>query len=192
MSQQVRQAGKSNTYSLKNFNILLVEDYEFLQQLITGMLRAFGVGGIIVCGSGEEAKGLLSIMAASKSADMKMVDIVLTDWMMPDGSGEELIRWIRNHKSDKIKFLPLVMVSAFTSEDVVKAARDFGANEALVKPVSGEKIATRILSVIDHPRPFIKSPDFFGPDRRRKDLPWKKEERRKMDAEMIKVHNEQL
>lgn len=192
MNSNVRQASKSNTYSLKNFSILLVEDFEFLQQLIVGMLRAFGVGNIIVCSSGEEAQGLLSIMASAKSGDVKMVDIVLVDWMMPEGSGEQLIKWVRNHKNDKIKFMPLILLSAFTSETVVRAARDFGANEALVKPVSGEKMAMRVLSVIDHPRPFIKAPTFFGPDRRRKDIVWKKEERRRTEPESIKVNNEQL
>lgn len=192
MNTNVRQASKSNTYSLKNFSILLVEDFEFLQQLIVGMLRAFGVGNIIVCSSGEEAQGLLSIMASAKSGDVKMVDIVLVDWMMPEGSGEQLIKWIRNHKNDKVKFMPLVLLSSFTSESVVRAARDFGANEALVKPVSGEKMATRILSVIDHPRPFIKAPTFFGPDRRRREIVWKKPERRKTEPESIKVNNEQL
>jgi two-component system chemotaxis response regulator CheY len=103
-----------------------------------------------------------------------------------------LIKWIRNHNNDKVKFLPVVLVSAFTSEDVVKASRDMGANEALVKPVSGEKLAKRILSVIDLPRPYIKSPDYFGPDRRRKDLPWKKEERRIMTPEKVKVSHEKL
>ncbi len=192
MNTNVRQASKSNTYSLKNFSVLLVEDFEFLQQMIVGMLRAFGVGNIIVCSSGEEAKGLLSVMASTKSNDVRMVDIVLVDWMMPDGSGEQLIKWVRNHKSDKIKFMPLILLSAFTSEAVVRAARDTGANEALVKPVSGEKMATRILSVIDHPRPYIKSPGFFGPDRRRREIVWKKPERRKMEPERIKVNNEQL
>jgi CheY-like chemotaxis protein len=192
MNSPVRQASKSNTYSLKNFSVLLVEDYEFSQQLIVGMLRAFGVGNIIVCSSGEEAQGLLSVMASSKSGDMKMADIILADWMMPEGSGEQLIKWIRNHKSDKIKFMPLILISAFTSETVVKAARDFGANEALVKPLSGEKMAMRILSVIDHPRPYIKAPTYFGPDRRRRDIVWKNEERRKMEPERIKVNNEQL
>jgi len=183
---------KKNTYDLRNFNILLAEDFEFMQQLVTGMLRAFGVGQIIVCPSGNEARGLISVMAAAKTPDMKMVDIVLADWMMPDGSGLELIKWIRNHKSDKVKFLPVIMLSAFASEDVVKSARDIGANESLVKPVSGEKLASRILSVIDHPRPYIKSPDFFGPDRRRKNVPIKGEDRRKLKAEEIKIYNEQL
>lgn len=192
MNTNVKQASKANTYSLKNFSILLVEDFEFLQQLIVGMLRAFGVGNIIVCSSGEEAQGLLSVMASTKSADVRMVDIVLVDWMMPEGNGEQLMKWVRNHKSDKVKFMPMVLLSSFASETVVRAARDFGANEALVKPVSGEKMAMRILSVIDHPRPYIKAPGFFGPDRRRKEIVWKKPERRKMEPEKIKVNNEQL
>lgn len=187
-----QNSAQRKAYDLRNFNVLLAEDYEFMQQLITGMLKAFGVGQIVVCPGGDESRGLLSVMAAAKTNDIKMVDIVLCDWMMPEGSGPDFVNWIRNHKNDKIRFLPVIMISAFASEDVVKAARDSGANESLVKPVSGEKLAARILSVIDHPRPFIKAPDFFGPDRRRKKIPWKQEERRQLQAEEIKVHNEQL
>lgn len=189
---KVQASGITQTYSLRAFNVMLVDDYDFTQQLITGMLKSFGVGNITVCESGNDAKGMLQVMAASKSADMRMVDIVLTDWMMPDGDGPELIKWIRNNKDDKIKFLPVVMVSAFTSKDVVMTARDSGANEALVKPVSGASIASRILNVINNPRPFIKSPDFFGPDRRRKTQKFKGEDKRITPAEEIKVHNEQL
>ncbi|MEM6781421.1 MAG: response regulator [Pseudomonadota bacterium] len=188
----IKSAGTVNTYSLKAFNILLVEDYEFLQQLITGMLKSFGVGGITVCSSGDEAKGLLQVLSASRSSDTKMVDIVLTDWMMPDGDGEELIRWMRDNKDDKIKFLPVILVSAFTDKDTIVKARDIGANEALVKPVSGEALATRILNVINYPRPYIQSPDYFGPDRRRKEQKFKGDEKRKTKAEEIKVNNEQL
>jgi len=183
---------KSSTYSLRNFSILLAEDYEFMQQLMTGMLKAFGVGNIMVCSGGDEARGLLSMMAATKSGDVRMVDIVLTDWLMPDGSGPDLIQWIRNHKSDHVRFLPIMLVSAFTSEDVVRTARNFGANEAMVKPVSGEMLSKRILSVIDNPRPFVKTADYFGPDRRRRDVARKGEDRRKMQQEMITVNHERL
>lgn len=192
MSSKVQTAGTSTTYSLKAFNILLVEDYEFLQQLIVGMLKSFGVGGITVCPSGNDAKGLLQVLAASRSSDVKMVDIVLTDWMMPDGNGAELVKWIRNNKEDKIKFLPVILVSAFTDKNTIITARDVGANEALVKPVSGEALASRVLNVINNPRPFIQSPDFFGPDRRRKTQKFKGEEKRTTTAEEIKVNNEQL
>lgn len=192
MNTPVKQRAQI-TYSLKNFTILLAEDYEFMQSLIGGMLRAFGVGNTMVCGSGREAIELLQITESqTRSGNIKGIDLILADWMMPDGSGLELIDWVRNHKSDRIRFTPIILVSAFTSEDVIVAARDHGANEALVKPVSGEKVAARILSVIDTPRPFVKTSTFFGPDRRRKDKPFQGEDRRKMTAEQIITHDERL
>lgn len=129
---------------------------------------------------------------AKKSSDIKGIDIVLTDWLMPDGSGVELLEWIRSHDADNIKFLPVLLLSAYTTQKVVTTARDYGANEALVKPVSGAKLAGRILSIVDKPRPFVQTPDFFGPDRRRQDMAYKGQDRRKTSSELIKVNYEQL
>jgi len=199
MSEQVAKQSENKTtydpkksiYDLSGFSILLADDYDFMQALVAAMLKEFGVGSIMNCNNGLEARDLLTVsLAAQQSADIKNVDIILTDWMMPDGSGTELIRWVRNHKKDQIRFMPILLITAFASEEAITEARNNGANEALVKPVSGEKLASRILSVINKPRPFIKTPDFFGPDRRRKDKAIKGEDRRKMAAEEISHYDE--
>ncbi|MCB9978783.1 MAG: response regulator [Rhodospirillales bacterium] len=180
------------TYDLSKLNVLLVEDSHTMQTLLSSMLRSFGVGDVLVCGGATEAIGLLTVTQARKKAsDIKGIDIILTDWLMPDGSGEDLLKWIRLNKDDGIRFLPVVVISAYTTERVVAAARDGGANEALVKPVSGMKLAQRLLSAIDNPRPFIKTDAFFGPDRRRQAVPVS-HDRRKIKAEEIKVSHEQL
>ena len=158
-----------------------------MQHLVSSMLRAFGAGDVIVCGGGNEAKKALDGMAASSS----LVDLIITDWMMPEGDGDNLTRWIRNHKEESIRFMPVLTISSHTSKEMIESSRDSGANEVLVKPLSGAKLARRILSIIDTPRCFIKSPDFFGPDRRRHALQWAHGERRKTDPEMMEVHNEQ-
>jgi CheY-like chemotaxis protein len=181
------------TYDLRNVNVLLVEDSRAMQTLIASMLRSFGVGDVLVCEGANEAIGILTItQARKKGTDIKGIDIVLTDWLMPQGSGVELLEWIRSHESDAIKFLPVLLLSAYTTQKVVTTARDSGANEALVKPVSGGKLAGRILSMIDKPRLFVKTPEYFGPDRRRQDMPFRGEDRRKKTAETIKVNYEQL
>ena len=72
----------------------------------------------------------------------------------------------------------------------VRMARDLGANEALVKPLSAKKLANRIMRVVDYPRPFIRARDFFGPDRRRKEKPFRGDDRRKMKTEEIRVLHE--
>ena len=175
-------------YDLSNFTILVVEDSEYMQSLIASMLKVFGVGDILACANAKEAIDILTIMQASrKSRYLGKVDIVLTDWLMPKGSGADLLRWIRESESDSVRFLPVIVISGYTTEYLTTVVRDMGAHEILVKPVSGTGLASRICSVIDTPRPFINVDGFFGPDRRRHDMPYEGKERRLMTAEQIKV-----
>lgn len=182
---------KKKNYSLSGFRILVVEDYPFMADLLSSMAREFGVGNILVADSGNEAREMI-MMFNSDTRATGHIDLVITDWLMPDGDGKDLIKWIRNSKKDSIRFMPVILCSAYTSEDIVIAARDSGASEALVKPLSAKKLADRILHVIDNPRPFIKTEDFFGPDRRRQEKPYDGEDKRVATEEDIKEHNERL
>jgi DNA-binding response OmpR family regulator len=101
-----------------------------------------------------------------------------------------LLRWIRTHRSELIRFLPVIVCSGFTSQRLVEECRDNGANEIMVKPISAEKMAQRILYVIERPRHFVKAPSFFGPERRRREEPVVGEDRRQVKIEDIKVNNE--
>jgi CheY-like chemotaxis protein len=179
---------KQPAYDLNNFTILVVEDSEYMQSLIASMLKVFGVGEILACANGKEAMEILTVLQASKKSKyLTNVDIVLTDWLMPRGPGEDLLRWIRTSERDSIRFLPVIVISGYTTEYIATTARDLGANETLVKPISGNALASRICSVIDNPRPFINAPHYFGPDRRRQEIPYTHMERRQMQAVEIKV-----
>ena len=181
---------KDLPYDLSNFTILVVEDDEHMQNLMASMLKVFGVGEILACANGIEAMDLLRVLQASKKSKyLTSVDIVLMDWLMPRGNGEQLLAWIRKSEKDAIRFLPVIVVSGYTTEYIATKSRDMGANETLVKPISGTNLARRICSVIDHPRPFIKSLDYFGPDRRRQNVGYKGRERRATPAEEVKVKN---
>lgn len=177
---------KKEPYDLSNFTILVVEDSLYMQSLITSMLKVFGVGDIMVAEGAKEAIEVLTVtQARSKSKYITRVDIVLTDWLMSKGNGEELIRWIRTHEKDDVRFLPVVVVSGYATEYLTARARDVGANETLVKPVSAKGLASRICSIIDHPRPFVNVPGFFGPDRRRQQIKFVGLDRRKTKPEEI-------
>lgn len=179
----------SPAYDLSNFTLLIVEDSHYMQSLMASMLRVFGVGDIMVCEGAKEAQDILTITQARKTSKYATkVDIVLTDWLMPKGSGEELLTWIRSHEDDEVRFLPVVVVSGFTTEYVASRARDLGANETLVKPVSGNGLASRICSVIDNPRPFVSISGYFGPDRRRVETVFQGKERRILKVkEVVKI-----
>jgi len=180
-------------YDLSNFTVLLAEDSEYMMSLLTSMLKAFGVGDILTCKNANEAIGILTItQARKKSRFVTDIDIIVTDWLMPGGDGEELIDWVRAHEDESIHFLPIILVSAYTTEKVIAMSRDHGANESMVKPLSAKALASRICTVIDNPRPFIKGPTYFGPDRRRQEMVMKGKNRRKTRQEDIKVYNERF
>ena len=67
----------------------------------------------------------------------------------------------------------LTEIAAFephSDKDRVREARDSGVNEFLTKPVSAKSLLARLITIIESPRPFIKTESYFGPDRRRQDI----------------------
>ena len=60
------------------------------------------------------------------------------------------------------------MLTGHTHIDHVRQARDAGINEFIAKPVSVKTMMTRLVAVIEHPRPFVRTKSYFGPCRRRR------------------------
>jgi two-component system chemotaxis response regulator CheY len=97
---------------------------------------------------------------------------------------------VRNSNSPVTRFVPIIMLSGHSERRCVMEARDAGVTEFLTKPVAAKSLYERILSVVLAPRPFIRTKDYFGPDRRRTvNAKYAGPERRKgsEDAEIIEV-----
>ena len=177
-------------YDFSTFKVLAVDDFTFIAELVASTLQEMGVGKVLKAENGRIAQERLNNYNIAQS--INNIDVVILDWLMPEMSGPELLKWIREHKSETIRFLPVIVCSAYTSTKFVEKARDLGANEVMVKPISAEKLAGRIQHVIEKPRPFIQSPDFFGPDRRRKTIKFQGDDRRQTDSKNMEVHLEEL
>lgn len=160
-----------------------------MADLMSAMLREFSVGKILsVCDISAAERHLQTYNL--NTPHNQHIDLVMTDLFPPRNEGLELMQWIRGHEQDSIRFLPLLFCTAHTSLRVVTNGRDTGATEILMKPVSAEKLAGRLLHIIDHPRPYVKAPGFFGPDRRRRDIQYGTADRRTMSERDMKVVNE--
>ena len=59
------------------------------------------------------------------------------------------------------------MLTGHSEKKRVVSARDAGITEFMAKPISAKALYQRILNVVANPRPFIKTKNYFGPDRRR-------------------------
>ncbi|WP_280113611.1 response regulator [Tepidicaulis marinus] len=115
--------------------------------------------------------------------DEKPVDVIICGPLTHLDTGIKLAKAIRKSSAEAIRQLPIIMVStAAVVEDII-AARDAGVTEFLTLPVSSEMLMTRIAHSIAHPREFVVTGDYSGPDRRRLGLPPRGEDRRKRPPE---------
>lgn len=73
-------------------------------------------------------------------------DIVLLDWMLPGGSGIELLRRIK--RSEAIRDIPVVMLTAKAAEDNVIQGLDVGADDYVTKPFAPRELIARIRALL--------------------------------------------
>lgn len=179
----------SKQMDLEDFKVLIVEDYHFISEILSLSLKEMGVGKALTADDGSSAQ--TKIQALNQFENDNNIDVIILDWLMPVMDGKALLEWIRSHKSETIKFTPVIVCSAYTSGKLVAETRDLGANEVVVKPVSAQELARRIQYVINNPRPFVKSSSFFGPDRRRQVKNFAGEDKRKTKPQDVKNSHEQ-
>lgn len=77
-------------------------------------------------------------------------DLVLVDWVLPDGSGGEVIQWIRANIG---WHLPVIVVTAQEDEQTVVAALEAGADDYIVKPPKPLELLARISSAMRRAKP---------------------------------------
>ena len=145
-------------------SILIVEDNDASRRLVIELLRAAGFSHLSFARDAEEAIAHLQAQAP---------DILLLDWGLPGMSGLELVTLIRQSAlTPDPRFpnpaLPVVMLTARQREHDVKAARNAGINEFVVKPFSTAGLLRAISSALTKKRRFVATEAFVGPDRRRR------------------------
>lgn len=152
----------------QNLTVMVVDDNSFVRKLVTNTVRSLGITEIVTASSAKEAIQALALSRKDPiEAGFGTIDIILSDFVMPEVDGSLFLRWVRTSKQAPDRFSPFVMISGAADQSVVRAARDAGVTEFLAKPFSANSVAERILEVVKNPRQFVLAPGYFGPDRRR-------------------------
>ncbi|HTO39429.1 MAG TPA: response regulator [Rhizomicrobium sp.] len=146
-------------YRFDRLRLLVVDDNVHMRKLVVTILQAFGATQIFEAADGE---GAWSIAREANP------DVIFLDWMLDGMSGLDLARLIRTSPSTPNPFVPIIMLTGYSQLDHVIKARDAGVNEFLAKPVSVKAILSRLIAVIEYPRPYVRTKVYFGPCRRRR------------------------
>lgn len=116
---------------------LIVDDSTTMRRIIINTLNKLGHQDFVEAANGREALDRLACGA---------VEMVITDWHMPEMSGIEFVRAMRSDAT--YSGLPVLMVTTNAAkEDIVEALRA-GVNNYVVKPFTSETIKEKIEAVL--------------------------------------------
>lgn len=146
-------------YTLEKARILVVDDMKPMVNLTTTVLKIFGFKEVYTAGDGEEGFEMVC---------RHDPDLVITDWLMTPMDGLEFTEKIRRNPMTPNPYVPVLMMTGFSSRFRVEKARDIGITEFLVKPFSARDLYARVAQIVEKPRQFVDAGTFFGPDRRRR------------------------
>lgn len=158
-------------FDFSQLRVLVVDDNDFTQQILSEMLRAMDLDPSNLRFARDGAD-------AFEKLGEHNTDLVFCDINMHPMNGKDFTRLVRIHPSSPNPFIPIIICTGHAEIDHICDARDAGANEILRKPVSADSVYGRLREVVEWPRPFIRSPNYVGPDRRRQDRPFEGPDRR--------------
>ncbi len=117
-------------------SILVVEDEPAIQELIS----------ITLARNGHTVRRTANAKEAYEAVTIALPDVILLDWMLPDGSGPSLARRLRTEQ--RTREVPIIMLTARAAEDDKVAGLDSGVDDYVTKPFSPRELEARIQAVL--------------------------------------------
>lgn len=125
------------TISFDSLNVLLVDDEQFMRQLVARLLRDMGVSEVSMAHDGEDA---LSKLATGSGR----INLMILDLEMPNMNGFQVVQKVRNGGAGVPTDLPIIILTGHGKEEAIKAAIKLGVHGYLVKPMSKGDLEKRI------------------------------------------------
>jgi CheY-like chemotaxis protein len=114
--------------------ILMVDDEPCGIQVLTQYLTEAGYD-VMTATNGKEAWKILT-------EHPKSVDVLISDWMMPEMSGIELLAKIQ--RQEKLKQIPVIMLTSLHERDEIIQAVQTGVFDYLTKPVDKDLLLSMV------------------------------------------------
>ena len=118
--------------------ILIVDDFSTMRRIIKNLLRDLGFTNTQEADDGSTALPMLQNGS---------FDFVVTDWNMPGMQGIDLLKAIR--ADDKLKHLPVLMVTAESKREQIIEAAQAGVNGYVVKPFTAVTLEEKINKIFE-------------------------------------------
>lgn len=118
--------------------VLVVDDMLTMRKIIIKVCKELGFTDIVEAPDGAQAWKVISESPAP-------IQLVISDWNMPNLSGLELLKKVR--ADGKLKALPFIMVTAEAEQHQIVEAIKAGVNSYVVKPFTADTLKTKLEAV---------------------------------------------
>jgi two-component system chemotaxis response regulator CheY len=124
---------------MSQIRALIVDDSSVMRKIVERSLRQAGLdlSSVSEAGNGADALALL---------DANPVDLILSDINMPVMDGLEFVRQLQT--VDKLRGIPVVMITTEGSESNVVQALSLGAKGYIRKPFTPDQVKEHLLPVL--------------------------------------------
>jgi len=120
--------------------ILIVDDSHFSRNILKGGLKDLNFWKIMEADSAKTAKNLLM----EDEQVQQPVHLMICDVHMPEVTGIDLLRWVRNQ--DRIKNMPVIILTTAQEKKAILEAGKLGVSHYMIKPFDLNTLRNRLTS----------------------------------------------
>ena len=121
----------------KELRFLIVDDFSTMRRIVRNLLKESGYAD-----ADEAEDGVIALQKLRNST----FDFVVSDINMPNMNGFQLLGEIK--KDDKLKHLPVLMVTAEARKEDIVAAAQGGAAGYIVKPFTKATLEEKVAAIL--------------------------------------------
>lgn len=85
-------------------------------------------------------------------------DLIVLDWMLPDGNGNDIVNWIRQVLNNKA---PVLFITSKNDEENIVDALNAGADDYMIKPIRRGELVARVSALLRRAYPELTAPEVF-------------------------------
>lgn len=130
----------------QDLDVVVVDDSKTMQGILRSILLSMKVKRIRVYDSADQAvHGMLS----------EPPNLILSEWQIGGTSGQQFLHMLRARFMDPLCFVPVIVITAGATANILEKAMISGAHLLLVKPISPASLMERIAWLQRDSRPFV-------------------------------------
>ncbi len=122
---------------MDQIKFLAVDDSPTMRRIVVNTLKRIGYDDVIEAANGKDA---LAKLYSEK------VDVVITDWNMPEMNGLEFVKAVKS--DENFKDLPILMITTRGVKDDILEAMRAGVSSYIVKPFSPQTLKSKIETIL--------------------------------------------